>query len=289
MRRISVGILAASSAALTILLASCGSPSLPVKALDQQAAAQMTGVGATGDAFVASMMSPGGFSPAAVGAQALGTATVQPVPQATTTCTTKTGDATDADNDHWSVNLKVTYDCHSSSTYGSSSITGSVSEHDYDDQDALSGYEAHINDLSLSGSSSGSSYNLTENMDWVLTRGAPGNYALDYNFSIDMSSSGGSSSTSGYFALDGKPTYVADSPSSPFASGTFTFDGKVTFEDSGARYVVTRKSTAGGVHYNDSCSGFDSGSVVYHDQNGGGSATVTYTSGCSYNVNYSGF
>jgi hypothetical protein len=85
--------------------------------------------------------------------------------------------------------------------------------------------------------------------------------------------------------IQGTPTYQADSTGDPFAAGTFTFDGKVTFEDSDGRYELTR--TSSGVHYASTCSGFDSGSVHYAD-NQGNTMAITFSACDSYTITYNG-
>ena len=97
---------------------------------------------------------------------------------------------------------------------------------------------------------------------------------MSYDFRIDVSDSSGNAS----FEVQGTPTYTADpGTTNPFDAGTFTFDGKVSFQDSDGTYELTRQS--GGVHYSNSCGGFDSGTVNYKDTSGNTMA-ITYT-GCN--------
>ncbi len=279
MRRISVGILAASSVVLTILLASCGSATPPVKPLTQAAATQVASTGLIGDQLVASMISPTGFSPMSIGLQTLGVAGLQP--QAS--CTTSSpASPVDADGDGWYANATVTYNCSNSSGGTTYSITGSMTEQDKNDADPYSGTTATIKDLKMTLTDSSGTSSFTENLTWDLTRNAPGDYALSYDFRIDVSDSSGNAS----FEVQGTPTYMADAgTTNPFDAGTFMFDGKVTFQDSDGTYELTRQS--GGVHYSNSCGGFDSGTVNYKDTSGNTMA-INYTGCNSFSLTYNG-
>ena len=279
MRRSSIAILAASSAALTILLAACGTATLPVKPLTQAAATQVASTGMLGDQLVASMIAPNGFSPMSVGLQALGVAGIQPQASCTTT---SPASPVDGDHDGWYANATVTYNCSYSGGGATSTITGSVTEQDKNDADPYSGTKATVNDLKIAVSDSSGTSSITENLSWDLTRNAPGAYALSYDFRLDLADSSGNAS----FEVQGTPTYTADSgTTNPFDAGTFTLDGKVTFQDSDGTYELTRQS--GGVHYSNTCSGFDSGTVNYHD-NSGNTMTITYTSCNAISLTYNG-
>jgi len=264
---------------LTILLAACGTATPPVKPLTQAAATQVASTGMVGDQLVASMIAPNGFSPLSVGLQALGVAGIQP--QASC-ATTSPASPVDADGDGWYANATVTYNCSYSSGGVTSTITGSVAEQDKNDSDPYSGTKASVKDLKIAVSDSSGTSSITENLSWDLTKNAPGAYALSYDFRLDVADSSGNAS----FEVQGTPTYTADSgTSNPFDAGTFTFDGKVTYQDSDGTYELTRQS--GGVHYSNTCGGFDSGTVNYHD-NSGNTMAITYTGCNSISLTYNG-
>lgn len=274
-------VLLASGVALTLLLAACGTATLPVKSLTQSAATQVASTGQMGDQLVMSMFAPGGFSPTSVGLQALGVGALTPT--ATSPCVTWSPTTpVDNDGDGWKANATATYNCSSTSSGVTVTITGTVSETDKNDADPYSGTKATATDLKLTVSGSGSTSTITENLTWDLTKNSAGSYGLNYDFRLDMSGSGSNAT----FEAKGTPTYTADNAADPFAAGTFTFNGAFTLTDSGSTYQLTH--TSNGVHFDSTCSSsFDGGQEHYADSNSN-KVDITY-SGCnSYTMTFNG-
>lgn len=277
MRRIPILILLASSAALAVVLSACGGAT-PTKPLTKSAATGLATTGAMADSLVASMMQPGGFSPFSAGViKALGGTGVSPQ----ISCSTTTGNTTDADNDGWAVNTTTVFNC----TTGGLTYSGSISETDNNDGNPYSGFTATIKDLTISGSGT----KLVENLTWDLTQDpTSGVYSLKYDLKIQYTDS------SGDFVLEfkGKPTYTPDpsiAATNPFLSGTFTFDGSVSYQDSDGLYQLTRKSGKGGVHYDSACTStvFTSGSIKYADTNGN-TAVISFPACGTVHLTYNG-
>ncbi len=281
MRRITIGLLLASSMGLAVLLTACGGGAVPTQPLTQAAAAQIAATGMVGDQLVIGMISPSGYSPLSIGAQSLGVDGL--LPAATSNCPSLSpASPVDADNDGWYATATETYDCSLTSGSTSMSITGTLSESDKNDNDPYSGTKATIKDLKISTTDSSGTSSITENLDWDLTKGTAGAYTLDYDLRFDFTAP----SATTMLEVQGTPTYQADSAGDPFAAGTFTFNGKVTFQDSDGRYELTR--TSSGAHYSSTCSsGFDGGSVHYAD-NQGNTLAITFSGCSSYTITYDG-
>ncbi len=282
-RRTTLPILFAAMLGLAVLLSACGG-GVPTKPLTQAAATQVATTGMLGDQMVANMIAPGGYSPLGMGLKALGLQGI--VPQASCSVTTSPTTPVDNDGDGWYATSTATYNC--TQAYGSSggtiTISGSMTEQDKNDNDPTSGTKATIKDLTIkTDDGAGNVSSIVYNLSWDLTKQSSTNYALAFDVKLQLDDS---SSGTVVFEVKGNPTYTGDSAADPFAAGTFTFDGSVVYQDSNARYELTRKST--GVHYSDSCSSvFDSGTVNYAD-NQGDTMKITYNGCGSETITYNG-
>lgn len=284
-RRTPFLILFAAVLGLVVLLSACGG-GVPTKPLTQAAATQVATTGMIGDQMVASMIAPGGYSPLSMGLKALGLQGI--VPQASCTVTTSPTNPVDNDGDGWYLTASATYNC--TQAYGTGggtiSITGSMTEQDKNDNDPTSGVKATIKDLTIkTDDGAGNVSSLVYNLSWDLTKQSTTQYALAYDVKVQLDDS---SSGTVVLEIKGNPTYTGDSAADPFAAGTFTFDGSLVYQDSSARYELTRKTGSGGVHYSDSCSSvFDSGTVNYAD-NQGDTMSITYNGCNNVTITYNG-
>lgn len=270
MTRARVATLLAFSFGLVLVLSSCSNPAAN---LDRTAAQSLSTVATQSDQAILGTFQ-GSFQP-------LSLASVQGIQRQATCSTVTPNPVVDNDGDGIPASETTTYNC-SQATDGYDA-SGSISIQDHNDSLKTSGWEEHINSVSLSMSG----FSMTADGDLVLvTTSTP--YTLDANYTFSYSSG----SASGSMTIDVHPRYTPANLSAPFAAGSFVLNGSISFSDGTHTYSLHR--TSNNLTYDSAkCQDTFTGGTVTYKDGAGNSLEITYsysssTMSCSTSFTYNG-
>lgn len=247
---------------LTALVSACSTTALP-QPLDKATARSVANAVVYGDGAIVSMFK-GDLN---VGASAMAPARGSLSTMAA--CVTQSPPfPVDADHDKIPLTKTVSFDCNQAQDGYDGS--GSYRIVDHNDNDPLSGFEQHMDRLSV-----GLPGVVTVGLDGSLKlRKSFAQYRLDATLALTVDGSDDSASV----RLDAHPTYSPTVPEDPFAGGHLTLDGAITFTAGGQSYHLTRASS--GVTFDGTCQqSFTAGTITYTDSEGN-LLVITYT-GCN--------